>query len=138
MRFVALVALAGCSFVGVRAPSSKIDPSTTRPENIQCNDSSLLPSLDALGGAAAISVMGGGVILDAATEKERYKDFTLYYAGPLLALAVTYWYSAAFGNARISRCSDLKEKAGLVVPVVRPIGDPSTPQEADPEQIEIR
>jgi hypothetical protein len=133
MRFTALAALAGCSFAGVRAPPKSIDPATATPGSIRCNDSSLLPSLDALGGAGAISVMGGGIILQYATEKERYDHFTLYYAGPMLALAIAYWWSASFGNDRISRCSDLKEKANRVRPVVLPVG-----QEADPERIEIQ
>jgi hypothetical protein len=136
MRFVALVALAGCSFVGVRAPSKSIDPATMRPEQIKCNDSALLPSLDALGGAAAISAMGGGLILQYTTERERYDHFTLYYAGPLLVGAIVYWYSASFGNNRISRCTELKEKAGRVVPVVRPIDKDG--QQRDTEEIEIK
>ncbi len=137
MRFAFLAALAGCSFIGVRAPSSKIDPATTAPDSIKCNDSSLLPSLDALGGAGVISVMGGGILLEQTTERERYDHFTLYYAGPLLALAVAYWWSASFGNDRISRCSELKDTAGRVRPIVRPIADPDKPQESDPEKIEI-
>lgn len=123
MRLVALVALAGCSFAGVRAPAAKIDPITLRVESVRCNDSSLLPSLDALAGAAAIAASGGGVILEHTTSKERYDNFTLYYAGPLLALAITYWWSASFGNDRISRCSDLKERHNSVRPIVRPIED---------------
>jgi len=131
-------ALAGCSFAGIRAPSKSIDPATMRPEQIKCNESALLPSLDAIGGAAAISVMGGGILLQYTTERERYDHFTLYYAGPLLVAAVTYWYSAAFGNARVSRCTDLKETAGRVQPVVRPIEPDGKPkQETDPEEIEI-
>jgi hypothetical protein len=123
MRFVALLALAGCSFVGVRAPSPKLDPSTMSADQIKCNDSSLLPSLDALGGAAAISIAGAGVILEHTTKRERYDDFTLYFAGPMLALAITYWWSASFGNNRISKCSDLKERAGATRPVILPIKD---------------
>jgi hypothetical protein len=138
MRFVALVALAGCSFVGIRAPSSRIDPLTTRADAIKCNESTLLPSIDALGGAAAISVAGGGVLLEQTTDKSRYDHFTLYYAGPLLALAITYWYSAAFGNARVTRCTELKEKARLIQPAVRPIEFDGKQQETDPEPIEIR
>ena len=136
---VLAAALAGCSFVGVRAPSKSIDPATMRPEQIKCNESALLPSLDALGGAAAISAMGGGLILQYTTERDRYDHFTAYYAGPLLALAVVYWYSASFGNSRVSRCTELKETAGRVQPIVRPIEPEGKPtQETDPEQIEIK
>lgn len=140
MRFAtpALAALAGCSFAGVRAPPRSIDPATAAPGSFKCNDSSLLPSIDALGGAGAISVMGGGIILEQTTERARYDHFTLYYAGPLLALAIGYWWSASFGNDRITRCSELKERASRVRPVVLPVGDPSKPQESDTEKIEIR
>lgn len=136
---VLLAALAGCSFVGVRAPSKSIDPATMRPEQIKCNESAVLPSLDALGGAAAISAMGGGLILQYTTENDRYDHFTAYYAGPLLAAAIIYWYSASFGNSRVSRCTDLKETAGKVQPVVRPVEPDGKPrQETDSEQIEIK
>ncbi len=138
MRYVALAAafaLTGCSFVGVRAPSKSIDPATMRPEQIKCNESTLLPSLDALGGAAAISVMGGGIILEGTTEKARYDNFTLYYAGPLLVTAIVYWYSASFGNNRASRCTELKETAARVQPVVRPLDKEG--QVRDDEEIEI-
>lgn len=137
--FATATALAGCSFVGVRAPSKSIDPATMSPAQITCNESSLLPSLDALGGAAAISVMGGGIILEHTTERARYDHFTLYYAGPMLAAAIVYWYSASFGNARVSRCTELKETAGRIRPIVRPIESDGKPkQETDPEQIEIK
>jgi len=132
------LALSGCSFVGIRAPSKSIDPSVMSPAQIKCNESSLLPSIDALGGAAAISVMGGGIILEGTTKRDRYDDFTLYYAGPLLALAIGYWWSASFGTTRATRCTDLKETAGRVRPVVRPVGDEGKPApQTDPEEIEI-
>ena len=139
MRFACLAALTGCSFAGVRAPSRSIDPATMSPDQIKCNESSLLPSLDALGGALVISAMGGGIILEQTTERERYDHFTLYYAGPLLLGAIGYWWSASFGNERVSRCTDLKETAGRVRPIVRPVeGDGKPKQETDPEQIEIK
>jgi hypothetical protein len=137
MRLAALAALAGCSFAGVRAPTAKIDPTTLVPSSIQCNDSSLLPSLDALGGAAAIATAGGGVILERTTVKERYDNFTLYYAGPLLALAIVYWWSASFGNDRISKCSDLKERANATRPVVRPIEDEPGAKKSMPDDKDI-
>jgi len=119
MRICVLALLAGCSFVGVRAPSRSSDPSTADPSAIRCNDSGLLPGLDALGGAAAIALTGGGILYEHTTDKADH--FTKYYAGPSLALAILYFYSASFGTDRISRCSDLKERAAQVKVIVRPV-----------------
>ncbi|MEO8705857.1 MAG: hypothetical protein ABI867_37850 [Kofleriaceae bacterium] len=136
MRLTALavLALGGCSFVGVRSPKPQTDPPTYP---VKCNDSGILPALDALGGAAAISVMGGGIILERTDEDHDPQHFTLYYAGPLLALAVVYWASASFGNTRTSRCSDMKEAASRTQEVVRPI-EPSEKPKPKPPEIEIQ
>ena len=142
MRALGLIALAGCSFVGVRAPSKRIDPATMRPDQIHCNDNSILPALDALGGAGMLFGTGAGIVLEHTTDKDRYDHFTLYYAGPALALAVIYFYSASFGNERVSRCSDLKEIAGRTQTIVRPVGDndaeqPRAKPRGDDDGIEI-
>jgi len=97
----------------------------TDPGAIKCNDSGVLPAIDAIGGAAAISVMGGGIILEQTSEDGEPEHFTLYYAAPLLALAIVYFSSASFGNNRITRCSELKEAASRVRSMVLPI-EPST------------
>ncbi len=135
MRFTAAVlVLTGCSFVGVRAPKPQTEPPTYP---VKCNDSGILPALDALGGAAAISVMGGGIILERTSEDHEPDHFTLYYAGPLLVLAVVYWASASYGNNRTSRCSDLKDAASQVRPVVIPI-EPGEKPKPRPPEIEIQ
>jgi len=128
--FLAVV-LAGCSFVGVRAPARTREPPAD-PSSIHCTESGVLPAIDALGGAAAISVMGGGILLEGA--KGEPKHFTLYYAGPLLALAIGYFWSTSVGNTRTARCSDLKQAASNAQPVVLPI-EPG-PKKSRPE-IEI-
>src|SRR5688572_27664634 len=92
--------LAGCSFAFVRAPARLSEPPTD-PAAVKCNDSGLFPTLDALGGAAAISVAGGGVILEKGSEDGEPENFTAYYAGPLLAVAIVYWAAATFGTNRI-------------------------------------
>jgi hypothetical protein len=112
MRLLALILVlaTGCSYAFVREPKH-MDPPPTDPRQVHCNDSGLFPSLDALGGAAAISVAGGGVIIDQTSETGRAENFTKYYAAPLLALAIVYFYSGSFGTERVSKCQELKETA---------------------------
>lgn len=112
MRILALVVVlaTGCSYAFVRAPKH-MDPPPTDPRQVRCNDSALFPSLDALGGAAALSVAGAGVILEQTSETGRADNFTKFYAAPLLALAIVYFYSGSFGTDRISKCQELKETA---------------------------
>ena len=88
----------------------------------------MLPALDALGGAAALGVMGGGILLEQTSEDGEPEHFTLYYAGPLLAVAIVYFASATFGTNRVSRCTELRESAVRVRDAVRPIeGVPPPP-----------
>ena len=108
MRHALVLLLAGgCSFVGVRGPSDRIG---ALPAKLSCTESALLPSLDALGGAAAFAVAGGGVILEQASDDGEPESFTKYYAGPLVAVGVIYFIAASFGNNRITWCTDAKER----------------------------
>ena len=120
MRAVALVVMCGCSFAGVRGPARTADPPTD-PAKVHCTESALLPNLDALGGAAAISVIGGGVILEHTSDDGEPEHFTKYYAGPLLAVAIAYFWSASFGTDRTERCTEVRERAGATRRVVAPI-----------------
>jgi len=128
MRSVALVLLAGCSFVGVRGPSRTASSSPTDPSSIRCTTSGVLPAIDALAGAAALGVMGGGILLEQTSDDGEPEHFTLYYAGPALAVAIIYFSAANFGTKRVSRCTEAKEQASLVQDAVRPIegGPPKT------------
>ena len=131
MRSAALaVLLAGCSFVGVRGPSGKIDPDTTDRRSIKCTESDVLPALDAIGGAAALLAAGGGIILEHTSDDGEPKHFTLYYAGPLVALAIVYFSSGTFGTNRISRCSELREAKSTIIPVtpIEPGAKPKKPE----------
>jgi hypothetical protein len=119
-RALVVVVLAGCSFVGVRAPARTTEPAKD-PAAVHCSDSGILPALDALGGAAAISVIGGGVLLEHTSDDGEPEHFTRNFAGPLLAVAIAYFWSASFGTDRIERCSELKEQAATVQTIVRPI-----------------
>lgn len=110
----------GCSFAGVRGPARTVEPPTD-PSAIHCTESGVLPALDALGGAAAISVIGGGILLEHTSEDGEPEHFTAYYAGPLLAVAIAYFWSASFGTDRITRCTELKEQASQVRAIVRPV-----------------
>jgi hypothetical protein len=130
MRTLALILVlaTGCSYAFVRAPQH-MDPPPTDPRQVHCNASGLFPSLDALGGAAAISIAGGGVIIDQTSETGRAENFTKYYAAPLLALAIVYFYSGSFGTDRISKCQELEETAERNS---RPSGDADIEMPPDP------
>ena len=116
-----MVALAGCSFIGVRGPSGRVGLVPDDPDKIKCTESSLLPSLDALGGALAIAGAGGGIISEQVGEEGKPENFTKYYAGPLIALAIVYFASASFGNTRVTWCTDIKERSLKARDSVRPV-----------------
>lgn len=84
------------------------------PAEVHCNDSSLIPSLDAAGGGLAIAASGGGLIVEHTSE--RLDKFTLHFAGPLFVLSLIYFYSASFGTTRVERCMELKAAAEAHVP----------------------
>lgn len=115
------VCLLACSFVGVQMPTVEPGATPGSPRTIHCSDSGLLPALDAVGGALAMSGAAVGIFREQFKDSDKPEHFTLFYAGPLVVLAITYWYSAAFGTARVSRCSQLREEAAQVREVVRPI-----------------
>ena len=127
MRFTAAAIIAvlssstGCSFVGVRGPklTEPVDAAGNPidPKTIHCTESDILPALDALGGAGALAVAGGGIILEKTSDDGSPKHFTAYYAGPLVALAVLFFYSASFGTDRVSRCTELKESKTQIIPI---------------------
>ncbi|MBA3538735.1 MAG: hypothetical protein H0T79_03840 [Deltaproteobacteria bacterium] len=113
MRFVAaLVAcsLTGCSFLLVKGPVAT-EPGSN-PAKLDCTTSTVVPALDALGGAAAIAAAGAGLVLEYASEDGDLKNFKYYYAGPLLAVAIAYFWSASHGTNHVERCRELKERAG--------------------------
>lgn len=103
MRVVPLLLATGCSFALVRAPK--------KGPPLSCNHSSVIPAIDALGGAGALAVMGGGVILEHTSDDGKPAHFTTYYAGPLLATAILYFYSASFGTDRVGKCQELEQAA---------------------------
>jgi hypothetical protein len=116
-----VIALSGCSFIGVRAPQRPPDDGRPLdPRSIKCNDSQILPTIDALGGAAAIASAGGGILVEELSETGKFHNFKYYYAAPLVLVGIVYFYSASFGTSRVSRCADLKEGASTVEPI-RPI-----------------
>jgi hypothetical protein len=125
MRITAAIVavLCGCSFVGVRGAAETVDPASD-PRSIRCTESQVLPTIDAIGGTGALVAAGAGVIIEQASDDGDLENFSLYYAGPLLAVAITYWVSASIGNKRITRCTELKEKASTMPVPVRAIDAP--------------
>jgi hypothetical protein len=146
VRFGALLALvaSGCSFVAVRGPGQRVGLLPEDPAQLRCSEDSLFPSLDALGGAAAIAVAGGGIVLEQTSEDGKPENFTKYYAAPLVALAIVYFISASYGNNRITWCSEAKERITKARDGVRPVDlGPPTPKKKpsqvppDDDEIEI-
>ena len=112
----ALVLLAGCSFIGVQGPGPIPDP---RPpaDQIRCTDSDFLPSIDALGGAAAIAAAAGGVIIEHTSATGAPHDFTKYYMTPLVLVGIVYFIAASRGTHRVEQCQAAKD---LSLPPVEP------------------
>lgn len=133
---VLAVLATGCSFVGVRGPSNRVGLVPEDPDDLTCTESTLLPSLDALGGALAISVAGGGIIIEQTSDEGDLEDFTKLYAGPLVALGILYFVSASWGNNRITWCTDARERSIKARDAIRPVELPE-PTRTRPEELDI-
>lgn len=133
---LAVLCCTGCSFIGVRAPAHPPDNGKPiDPRTIHCNDSGLLPAIDALGGAGALAVAGGGLIVEGTSDTGSLKNWKYTAAPGLVVAAIIYFYAAGWGTDRVSRCADLKDGANAVVPV-RPI-EMDSPGKPKPEDIQI-
>jgi hypothetical protein len=108
-----------------------VDPSTGETYEIRCKESSMLPTVDVLGGGAAIVAAGAGILLEQTSDDGQPKHFTAYYAGPLLAVAIAYFWSAGVGNHRLEKCSELKTTARGRPTPVRSIDAPAPPPPSD-------
>jgi hypothetical protein len=137
MRSIALLALlgTGCSFVAVRGPSQRVEVLPSDGTPLKCTESGLFPVLDTAGGVAAVSVAAGGVLLEQTSEDGEPENFTKYYAGPLVLVAIAYFVSATYGNTRVTWCTDVNERLRKPGERVIPINpDPNKPtQEIDRE-----
>ena len=120
-RWAFVLALTGCSFVGVRGPSDRMGLLPDDPSKLKCTESAFFPSMDALGGAAAFAVAGGGVIIEQASDDGDLENFTKYYAGPLVAIGVLYFIAASYGNERITWCTDARDRMDANRSIVRPV-----------------
>ncbi len=101
--------LAGCSFVLVKDPP-RVAPGTD-PAKVNCSQSSLIPGIDAIGGAAAIAAAAAGVVLEHTSSDGSPKRFDLYFAGPLVVLGIIYFYAASGGTDAVEACQKIKVKA---------------------------
>lgn len=108
---VLALAMTGCSFIGVRGPADRVAFAPKNPDDLKCPEDSILPSLDALGGAFAMAAAVGGVFAEQLSEDGEPDGFTKLYAGPLAVVSIVYLVSASHGNTRITWCSDAKERS---------------------------
>ena len=109
-------ALAGCSFIGVRGPGALPDPPPPS-DQIHCTTDDLLPSVDALGGAAALATAVGGVIIEHTSASGAPHDFTKYYMTPLIVVGIVYFIAASKGTHRVEQCQAAKDRT---LPPVEP------------------
>ena len=112
----ALVLLAGCSFIGVHGPPALPDPPPP-PDQIHCTSDDLLPSVDALGGAAALATAVGGVIIENTSASGDPRNFTKYYMMPLIVVGIVYFVAASKGTHRVEECQAAKDRT---LPPVEP------------------
>ncbi|HEY0250218.1 MAG TPA: hypothetical protein VGC41_01785 [Kofleriaceae bacterium] len=105
---LAVLCATGCSFIGVRGPVGYGDQPAANPASVHCTDSDALPALDALGGAAALAVAGGGFIIEQTSSSGDLHNFTKYYAGPLVVASILYFISTSYGSTRVERCRAIK------------------------------
>src|SRR4051812_33782010 len=96
-----LALMPGCSYAFIRAPHASSPPAMD-PAEVHCNNSSLIPSLDAAAGGLALAASGAGIIEEHTSDK--LDHFTLHFAGPLLVAGIVLFYSASFGTSRVERC----------------------------------
>ena len=108
---LALACTTACSFVGVSGPAERISFAPRNPDDLKCQEDSILPSLDALGGAFAMSAAVAGVFAEQLSEDGEPENFTAYYAGPLAVIGIAYLIAAGYGNSRITWCSDAKQRS---------------------------
>ena len=135
MRLVAVTAAlltTGCSFVLTKGPGAV--PVGTDPAKVDCTTSTVLPSIDAIGGAGTIAASAGGTLYEIVSPDPAFENFKYYYALPLLALGVVYMWSASHGTDNVTSCQALKDKEDQpTLWQVQPI-DTNTPQRKDDEK----
>ena len=105
MRWVALVACAGCSFFAVHGPET-----TTKPAD--CTDSDLVPSLDSVAGALLVAGAIGGEVADHLASHQ-IAHYELVLGLPALAVGITYLISASHGTSAVERCRSARENRGV-------------------------
>ena len=138
MRWIAALAacslLGGCSFLLVKDPPRVV--AGTDPAKVDCSTTSVIPGIDAIGGAAAIAASAGGIVLQHTSTDGSPRHFDLYFAAPLLVLGIIYFYAASGGTDAVEACQKIKAKADdpqtwQIVPI-----DPGPPRPKEGE-IEI-
>jgi hypothetical protein len=105
--FALAIAVSGCSFVLVEGPTQRVE---VIHGDVDCTRSPVVPILDAAGGVALASAAVGGVIHEQTSSDGSPKNFSLYYAAPLVVGSIVYFIAASRGNNRVEWCGDLKER----------------------------
>lgn len=135
IRVLVLAALAatGCSFFLVKGPAERIDVLPADRARVDCTESAVVPTVDTVAGMVAITSAGVGILLEQTSDDGEPENFTKYYAGPLVAVAIAYFISASRGNTRVTWCSDVNERLRAPDQRVIPVNPDRKPQELDKE-----
>jgi hypothetical protein len=108
IAIVVVFVLGGCSFVGVKGPGALPDPAPPADE-IHCTTSDALPTIDALGGIAALAASGGGIIAEETGNHGVFEHWEAYYALPLLAVSIVYFVASGHGTHAVEQCAVAKD-----------------------------
>jgi hypothetical protein len=108
MRTLALLALAGCSFIGVKPPGALPDPPPPA-DSIHCTTSDTLPTVDALAGAGSLAASVAGIFAEETGSHGTFEHWEMYYALPLVAVGVVYFVSSSHGTHAVEQCAVAKD-----------------------------
>ncbi len=95
-----LALCASCSFFAVKGPQ-------TRGRDVQCTDSDIIPSLDAVTGAVLVGGALVGEIIDH-VGSHSIDHYELIVALPALVVGITSLVAASKGTDRVSTCQAVK------------------------------
>jgi hypothetical protein len=98
-----VLALGGCSFFLVKGPPNEYVPAT-----VQCTDSDVVPSIDAVGGVFAIAGAVGGEFVTQLTD-HKVDHYELFYALPLVVAGIVYLVASSHGTEKVTSCRAAKE-----------------------------
>lgn len=108
LRLLAVLSLAGCSFIGVKEPGALPDPPPPA-DSIHCTTSDALPTVDALAGAGALAAATAGIFAEETGSHGMFDHWEKYYVVPLVAVGIVYFVSSNHGTHAVEQCAVAKD-----------------------------